>query len=252
MILLIDTAQETGTIALSKDGLVLFSEENKIAKEHASWLYGAITRLLEKANTTIREMEAIAVVAGPGSYTGLRVGMAAAKGFCYALKVPLITQNTLRVMAESMIPAAEEKRALICPLIDARRDEVFTALYTLNAERSTLNADSPTHNANHSRNDAGPTAPARMRDLLSTLLAPQALILDKTAFEIPLSENPIVFSGSGAAKWEKIADSPNALFIPQQNMIQAFATLSHRDFTSKTWADPVYSEPVYLKEFFSY
>src|SRR5450432_739152 len=262
MILLIDTAQETGTIALSKDGLVLFSEENKIAKEHASWLYGAITRLLEKANTAIREMEAIAVVAGPGSYTGLRVGMAAAKGFCYALKIPLITQNTLRVMAESMLPAAEEKKARICPLIDARRDEVFTALYTLNAERSTLNAESqpafakssadetvnrqpPT--ANRSRNDAGPTA-----NQLSTLLPPQALILDKTAFEIPLSENPIVFSGSGAAKWEKIADSPNALFIPQQNMIQAFATLSYHDFISKTWADPVYSEPVYLKEFFSY
>jgi len=234
MILLIDTAQETGTIALSKDGLVLFSEENKIAKEHASWLYGAITRLLEKANTTIREMEAIAVVAGPGSYTGLRVGMAAAKGFCYALKVPLITQNTLRVMAESMLPAAEEKKALICPLIDARRDEVFTALYRMDT-------------ANRSRNNAGPNA-----NQLSTLLPPQALILDKTAFEIPLSESPIVFSGSGAAKWEKIVDSPNALFIPQQNMIQAFATLSYRDFTSKTWADPVYSEPVYLKEFFSY
>src|SRR5450432_3867680 len=131
MILLIDTAQETGTIALSKDGLVLFSEENKIAKEHASWLYGALTRLLEKADITIRELEAVAVVAGPGSYTGLRVGMAAAKGFCYALKVPLITQNTLRVMAESILNLAQEKGAMICPMIDARREEVFTALYSL-------------------------------------------------------------------------------------------------------------------------
>src|ERR1700709_1068647 len=135
MILLIDTSQETGTTALAEKGEVLFSEENKIAKEHASWLHVAIGRMLAEAKITVRDLEAIAVVAGPGSYTGLRVGMAAAKGFCYALKVPLITQNTLRVMVESMIPAAEEKKALICPMIDARRDEVFTALYTLNAER---------------------------------------------------------------------------------------------------------------------
>jgi tRNA threonylcarbamoyladenosine biosynthesis protein TsaB len=237
MILLIDTSQETGTVALSSEGLVLFSEENEIAKEHASWLHVAISRLLEKAGTTIREMESIAVVAGPGSYTGLRVGMAAAKGFCYALKIPLITQNTLRVMAESMIPPAEERQALICPLIDARRDEVFTALYQLNpivSQRSTVSG----HRSSIIN--------------LTETLPPQALILDKTAFEIPLSQNPIIFFGSGAAKWEKIIESPGAIFLPQQNMIQAFASLVHRDFTSKTWADPVYSEPVYLKEFFSY
>src|ERR1700733_11639156 len=103
MLLLIDTSQETGTAALSQDGHVLFSEENKIAKEHASWLHVAIERMLAEAKITLRDLEAVAVVAGPGSYTGLRVGMAAAKGFCYALKIPLITENTLRVMAESII-----------------------------------------------------------------------------------------------------------------------------------------------------
>ena len=71
----------------------------------------------------------MAVVAGPGSYTGLRVGMAAAKGFCYALKIPLITGNSLDLMAEAMRAEAVENSALICPMIDARRDEVFTALY---------------------------------------------------------------------------------------------------------------------------
>src|SRR5579863_10273637 len=129
MLLLIDTSQETGTTALCNGEEVLFSEENKIAKEHASWLHQAIGRILSEAKITVRDLEAVAVVAGPGSYTGLRVGMAAAKGFCYALKIPLITQNSLRVMAESMIPFAIEKQALICPMIDARRDEVFTALY---------------------------------------------------------------------------------------------------------------------------
>ena len=146
MILLIDTSQETGTTALCHGGEVLFSEENKIAKEHAGWLHLAIGRILSEAKLTVRDLDAVAVVSGPGSYTGLRVGMAAAKGFCYALKIPLITQNTLSLMAESMIPFALEKQALICPMIDARRDEVFTALYKLNAERLTSNAGLPTVN----------------------------------------------------------------------------------------------------------
>src|SRR6201992_2295551 len=122
MIFLIDTSQDTGTTALCNGAEVLFSEENKIAKESASWLHPAISRMLSEAGITVRDLKAVAVVAGPGSYTGLRVGMAAAKGFCYALKIPLITQNTLRVMAESVIPFAIEKQALICPMIDARRD----------------------------------------------------------------------------------------------------------------------------------
>ncbi len=129
MILLIDTAQETATAALAEAGRVLFSEENINAKDAAAWLHPAIGRLMEQAGKTVRELEAVAVVAGPGSYTGLRVGMAAAKGLCYALKIPLITRNTLQVMAASMRPVAREKKALICPMIDARRDEVFTALY---------------------------------------------------------------------------------------------------------------------------
>jgi tRNA threonylcarbamoyladenosine biosynthesis protein TsaB len=91
MILLIDTAQETGTIAISKDGRILFSEENKIAKEHAAWLHPAISRLLDKAKKTVRDLDAVSVMAGPGSYTGLRVGMAAAKGLCYALKILITT-----------------------------------------------------------------------------------------------------------------------------------------------------------------
>ena len=87
---------------------------------------------------------------------------------------------------------------------------------------------------------------------LLEILPPQAMILDKNAFETQLSQNPVVFFGSGAEKWEKIVDSPNAIFGLQQNMIQSFAMLAWKDFESKNWADPVYSEPVYLKEFFSY
>ena len=134
-----------------------------------------------------------------------------------------------------MISPAIEKQALICPMIDARRDEVFTALYTLNAERVTLNAE-----------------PSTVNRQPSTILPPQAMILDKTAFESGLTGDPIIFFGSGAEKWRKITDSSNALFPPQPNLTQAFAKLAQSDFDAKTWADPVYAEPVYLKEFFSY
>lgn len=241
MILLIDTSQETASVALSKEGQVLFSEENKISKEHASWLHTAIGRLLAEAEMTLAELKAVAVIAGPGSYTGLRVGMAAAKGFCYALNIPLITRNTLEVMAESMRPVAEKKKSLICPMIDARRDEVFTALYLSNLKFESVNRQPPTAKRQP------PTAYP-----LQQILPPQALILDKNAFEMPLAENTIIFFGSGAEKWKKITPSPSAIFEPQPAIIQAFATLSHHDFAAGNWADPVYSEPIYLKEFFTY
>jgi tRNA threonylcarbamoyladenosine biosynthesis protein TsaB len=246
MILLIDTSQETGTVALAKEGSVLFSEENKIAKEHAVWLHTAIARLIAEAKITIRELEAVAVVAGPGSYTGLRVGMAAAKGFCYALKVPLITQNTLRVMAESILNLAQEKGAMICPMIDARREEVFTALYSLSLKPK---AESPKllKEQEPAANRQPPTA-----NPLNEILHPQAMILDKNSFEMNLSQGCVIFFGSGAEKWKKISTSSKAIFEPQPDIIQAFAMLAYQDFRSQNWADTNYSEPVYLKEFFTY
>jgi tRNA threonylcarbamoyladenosine biosynthesis protein TsaB len=256
MILLIDSSGETGTVGLSQNGKLLFSEENKIAREHAAWLHAAIGRILAEAEKTVRDLEAVAVVAGPGSYTGLRVGMAAAKGFCYALKIPLITQNTLRVMAESMKAVAAEKSALICPMIDARRDEVFVALYS--GKVQSLTDDRLPMTEGEFTQGSGEEARSTVHGQRSTvnelndLLAPQAMILDKTAFESELARNSIVFFGSGAAKWQKMISSPAALFEPQPDTIQSFAALAQADFTLQNWADPVYAEPVYLKEFFSY
>jgi tRNA threonylcarbamoyladenosine biosynthesis protein TsaB len=233
MLLLIDTSQETGTVALAEEGKLLWEEENKITKEHAGWLHEAVRRLLNLEKITIQHIEAVSVMAGPGSYTGLRVGMAAAKGFCYALKIPLITQNSLVVMAESMRGRAMQKNAMICPMIDARRDEVYTAVFQ--------EAPAPGHLESVIENRG-----------LQIVLPPQAMILDKNAFELLLTQNPIIFFGSGAAKWKKITSSPFALFEPQQNINQAFAILSQRDLANGKQADPIYAEPVYLKEFFTY
>src|SRR6186713_64350 len=129
LILNIDTATEQGGICLAKEGKPLALATNKEPKDHAGWLHPAIEKLMRETGHRMKDLQAVAITAGPGSYTGLRVGMAAAKGFCYALDIPLITESTLKVMAF----AAREQSSptgLLCPMIDARRMEVFTALYS--------------------------------------------------------------------------------------------------------------------------
>src|SRR5690349_8164939 len=99
LILNIDTAMQKGGVCLAKDGVPLSILENTEQKEHAAWLHVAVQKILQTTGYQMRDLQAVAVTAGPGSYTGLRVGMAAAKGFCYALDIPLIAEDTLRVMA---------------------------------------------------------------------------------------------------------------------------------------------------------
>ncbi|MES1226208.1 MAG: tRNA (adenosine(37)-N6)-threonylcarbamoyltransferase complex dimerization subunit type 1 TsaB [Bacteroidota bacterium] len=99
LILNIDTATETAGICLSENGGQLAFATSTDQKDHASWLHVAVDKLMKNAGRKMTDLDAVAVTAGPGSYTGLRVGMAAAKGFCYALNIPLITENTLNVMA---------------------------------------------------------------------------------------------------------------------------------------------------------
>jgi tRNA threonylcarbamoyladenosine biosynthesis protein TsaB len=219
MLLLINTATEQASVALAEGGKVLFSEENPSPKEHAAWLHPAIRRTLESAKITAQHLQAVAVSAGPGSYTGLRVGMAAAKGLCFALTIPLITTDTLRLMAGAMIAAARPKKALICPMIDARRQEVFTALYS-----------------------------AEMDEIMPA----RALILDKTSFEQYLSAGPVIFSGSGMEKWKTMNSSGQAVYMVQNDVNESFAEISDRYFAEKKWADTAYAEPIYLKEFYTH
>ena len=194
-------------------------EENPLPNAHASWLHPAIKRILESAGIPMKELQAVAVSAGPGSYTGLRVGMAAAKGICYALRIPLIAINTLEIMAEAMVPTAIEKNALICPMIDARRQEVFTAVYTTG---------------------------------MKEILVPQALILDKTSFDELLGDKRVLFSGSGSEKWKTLTEAKNAIFATQMDVTESFASISEHYFTEKTWTELINSEPIYLKEFYTH
>src|SRR6185503_154982 len=111
-----------------KDGFLLEMVENKNQKDHAAWIHIAIERLIKKTSSGLKDLNAIAVSNGPGSYTGLRVGLATAKGLCFALNIPLITLSTLEVMTIAAFNS-NWSVAYFCPMIDARRMEVFTALY---------------------------------------------------------------------------------------------------------------------------
>jgi tRNA threonylcarbamoyladenosine biosynthesis protein TsaB len=218
LILNIDTATESAIISISEKDKIIDSVTNSNQKDHASFLQPAIKNLLQKADLSINKLNAIAVTAGPGSYTGLRVGMASAKGLCYALKIPMITINTLEVMALSSIKQIQDQSALYCPMIDARRMEVFTAVYD-----------------HH----------------LTEIVKPCSMILDNGSFKDMLETNKIYFSGSGALKLKHILDNKNTIFIDNEMAPDAMAQLAYENYIKKNFANVSYASPVYLKEFYT-
>lgn len=220
LILNIDTATEFASICLSKDNGVLCYTENKEQKNHASFLQPAIQQMMDEVGYALQNIDAIAVTIGPGSYTGLRVGLASAKGLCFALNKPLIALNTLQVIANSVINNDEpaENHKLICPMIDARRMEVFTALH------------------NYQLNEVLPT---------------QALILDENSFAVELNESKIIFCGNGSAKFQNILKNDNASFSSVQYSAKNMVSLSYKKFMEKDFADLAYSSPFYGKEFYT-
>ena len=215
LILNINTAAETASICLSKDGNTLKLSINENQKDHAAWLTVAIQNMMKDAGYELNQLAAIAVTIGPGSYTGLRVGLSAAKGLSYALNIPLIRIGTLEMMA---FAAKQEPVDLLCPMIDARRMEVFTAVYNKN---------------------------------LQEIKSPCALIIDKPIFEDLLQAHSILFFGSGSKKLQNTVNHPNARF---KNIIfnaSHMISLATDRFMTFQFADLAYVEPVYLKEFFS-
>lgn len=218
LILNIDTATETASICFAKNGETLSLKHNENQQDHASWLHTAIEQMMKDADHKMQELNAVAVSAGPGSYTGLRVGMAAAKGFCYALNIPLIIENTLFIMAFAASQQSQNKSSLLCPMIDARRMEVFTALYNSTPE---------------------------------VIFPATAVILDEQSFSDYFSNNTITFFGSGAKKWQELTQNPNAYFRNNNADAGHLAILSYKKFIKKEFTDIVYCDPVYLKEFYT-
>jgi tRNA threonylcarbamoyladenosine biosynthesis protein TsaB len=221
IILNIDTSTTVASVSISNQGKILALLQNEAQNEHASFLQPAIKKLLETTQILLKNLDAIAVINGPGSYTGLRVGMASAKGICYALNKPLITIGSLPLMAKAAIldlEKEEQSLPLLCPMIDARRMEVFAAIYD---------------------------------STLTELFPAQAIILYYDSFVEILLHNKILFFGNGAAKFKALTNHPNALFAGNYSSFEAFSALSLGKFIEKDFTDLAYSEPLYLKEFFN-
>jgi tRNA threonylcarbamoyladenosine biosynthesis protein TsaB len=219
LILNIDTASENAHVSIAKDGQVLQSLNSESQKEHASFLQTAIQQLVKITAIHLKEIDAVAVTAGPGSYTGLRVGFASAKGLCYALKKPFITIGTLEVLTASALhlyPPAANDNILFCPMIDARRMEVFTAIYQQD---------------------------------LKVYMQPCAMIIDKFSFEKELLNSQILFFGSGSEKWKQVSSHSNASFKTVLILPESLSRSSERLFSQKKFTDLAYSEPLYVKEF---
>jgi tRNA threonylcarbamoyladenosine biosynthesis protein TsaB len=216
LILNIDTAIASASVCLSDDGKVIDMLHNDQPKDHAGWLQPAIQNVLEKNNFSAKDLKAIAVTIGPGSYTGLRVGLASAKGLCFALNIPLITVNTLLLLASSIRDRAEE---WIIPLIDARRMEVFTAMYD-----------------------------SELREKIS----PYSTILEPGIFSNWLNSGKIIFCGNAVNKLRSVLlPHDNATFLESSANAIHLARLSGSLFALKNFADLAYVEPLYVKDFYS-
>lgn len=226
LILNIDTATENASICLSLNGKIVAFVESTEQKNHASFLQPAIQKIFIENSMNINELDAVAVTNGPGSYTGLRVGLASAKGICYALNKPLITLNTLQVLAWKAREEIKQNNLftkfnlpiLFCPMIDARRMEVFTALFN---------------------------------NELEEVLPSTSMIVDETSLESYLEKYSIVFSGNGSQKIKNILKNSNAWFSDCNYSAASMINLSEHEYSIKSFAVLAYSEPFYAKEFYN-
>lgn len=223
-ILCIDTSGPRGVVLLSRNGVCLAKKLSDAQQQHASFLHPAIGALLQECQLQISQLDAIAVSNGPGSYTGLRIALAAAKGFCFALQKPLITISSLQLLATASEKEAVGKNLtsaserLYCPMVDARRMEVFTALYS---------------------------------QALKEIEAPHAAIIDEHFMSKYLETHQVIFSGSGSDKWKRVALSQNAMFVEAADTDEAFAAMAFDAFEQKQFADAAYAEPFYCKAFYT-
>jgi len=216
-ILHINTAFETASVILSHNEEIILELQSNSQKDHASFLEPAIKTICTAAKISISSIDAISVMNGPGSYTGLRVGLSSAKALCYALKKPLILLNTLDVMALALklqSPIVTDN-ILYCPLIDARRMEVFTALYTFNLQL--------------------------IRDY-------SAEILDEKFLQYEMQESLVVAGGNGSLKLEKILHNKKIIYVNPLILSQPSLILGNKSFLNTDFVNIVYSEPFYLKQ----
>ncbi len=220
VILNIDTTTSVCSAALTAEGTVLTHAEDFEGRNHAALLSGFVKHCLDFAADKEMKIEAVAVSLGPGSYTGLRIGLSEAKGLAYALDVPLIGIDTLELMATRVMFSTDDvdPDSILVPMIDARRMEVFTAAY-----------------------DFG----------LSRLMEPAPLILDENSYaDLLATGRPVLFFGDGSDKAADVIKADNAVFVPDVVPLAVdMVALAELNYARRNFIDLAYSTPLYLKEF---
>ena len=216
-ILSIETSTKACSVAIHELGKLIVSQKLFVEKSHSSHLTKMIEAAIKNADITMGDLDAVAISMGPGSYTGLRIGTSTAKGICYALDIPLIAVNTLEAMAYG-VNKYNHHKALLCPMIDARRMEVFC-----------LVTDSD----------------------LKILEETNAKIIDENSFEDFLEGDSILFFGDGAKKCKSMFEgNSNAVFIDEVTpSAMDIGHLATTKYDEKSFEDTAYFEPFYLKDF---
>jgi len=221
-ILLIESGTNVCSVAIATDGNVVGLKESADEKAHASQLTVFIDQLVKETGIGIAQLDAIVVSKGPGSYTGLRIGVSAAKGICYAAEKPLISISSLDSMTQGayqLYKSIIEENSIdyLCPMIDARRMEVYTALYSKDFKK--------------------------IKEI-------EALVIDESTYKTNLEEKKILFFGNGAIKCKELINHSNAFFVDDFSpSAQFMIPLAIKAITDQTFENVAYFEPYYLKDF---
>lgn len=224
LIINIETSSKVCSVALSEnDNIIQIVESNEV-NDHSASLTVFIEKILKESSISLKNIDAIAVSKGPGSYTGLRIGVSVAKGLCYGAQKSLIGICTLQAMAAGLLMQnkvqeiiSQDAAIKICPMIDARRMEVYSAMYDLNCNQ--------------------------IQEI-------KAEVLSELSFSNQLQESKILFFGNGADKFRNIISNPNAIFIDDVEPSAIFISqLSYKAFLADKFEDIAYFEPFYLKDF---
>lgn len=220
-ILNIESSGAPCSAALTSDGMILSHREDFGCRNHAALLSEFIKHCLDHAREHNMRLDAVAVSMGPGSYTGLRIGLSEAKGLAYALNIPIIGVHTLELLVSRVMFSSDEisPDTIFIPMVDARRMEVYTGAYNMS---------------------------------LTPLLRPCAMVLNAESFaDLRQQGRPILFFGSGAEKAREIMETDgNAIYVPDvEGLAVDMVALAERAYTQSNFIDTAYSVPEYLKEF---